>query len=136
MIEMVQQFNKGAKMMVHSYALMADEMGRLWAANAAATERKQRKKRWIKKGGTLLQAEAEDIIAQKDVVEAGEQETRETRREAGATQWRIYSCKRCGQAGHNRRIFKEMQLNQVINSIYLLLDLAKWLWRYFDLKGG
>ncbi|KAI1507790.1 DDE superfamily endonuclease [Pyrenophora tritici-repentis] len=44
-IEMVQQFNKGAKMMVHSYALMADEMGRLRAANAAATERKQRMSR-------------------------------------------------------------------------------------------
>ncbi|KAF7574139.1 hypothetical protein PtrM4_057620 [Pyrenophora tritici-repentis] len=106
-IEMVQQFNKGAKMMVHSYALMADEMGRLRAANAAATERKQRKKRRIKKGGTLSQAEAEDLIAQIDVVEAAAQETREMRREAGATQSRIYSCKQCGQLGHNRRTCKK-----------------------------
>jgi hypothetical protein len=31
---------------------------------------------------------------------------------------------------------RNMQLNQAIYSIYLLPDLAKWLWRYFDLKGG
>jgi hypothetical protein len=86
---------------------MADEMGRLRAANAAATERKQRKKRRIQKGGTLSQAEPEDLITQIDRVEATAQETQEIRRQAGATQWRIYSCKQCGQPGHSRRSCKK-----------------------------
>jgi hypothetical protein len=37
------------------------------------------------------------------VVEVVEQETQEVRREAGATQRWIQSCKQCGQPGHNRQ---------------------------------
>jgi hypothetical protein len=45
--DMVQQFQKGAEMMVHTQVLMAAEIVRLRAANKAASERKTRTKKRI-----------------------------------------------------------------------------------------
>jgi hypothetical protein len=46
-IKIVEQFKKGAKIIVHSQALLATQVAQLEAANGAATERKQRKKQQI-----------------------------------------------------------------------------------------
>jgi hypothetical protein len=46
-LELVQQLRKGAEIIVHSSVLLADEVGKLRAALAAASERKKRKKKRI-----------------------------------------------------------------------------------------
>jgi hypothetical protein len=102
-IEMVQQMQKGAEMMVHSQVLLAGRIADLEAANNAASARKSRKKKRIQKGGTLSQAEAEEIITKREVAEQVVEERREERRQAGATRRSTPRCKGCGNAGHNMR---------------------------------
>jgi hypothetical protein len=99
----MQQFQKGAEMMVHSQALLASRIANLKAANNAASERKERKKKRIQKGGTLLQAEAEVIIAKREVAEQVVKERREERRQAGVTRQSTPRCKGCGNTRHNMR---------------------------------
>jgi hypothetical protein len=70
-------------MMAHSEALIAIQIAELQAANDAASARRKRKRRRIQKVRTLTQAGAEDLISQRDVMAAVEQERRETRREDG-----------------------------------------------------
>ena len=85
---------------------MAAHILELEVANAAATKRKKRKKKQIQKGGTLLQAEAESIVAQRDAEAQVEVERREERAQAGASRGSIQRCTRCNIAGHNKRTCK------------------------------
>jgi hypothetical protein len=55
-IEMLDQFKKGAEMILHSQALLAARVVDLGKANKAASERKQRKRKRIQKGGNLSRA--------------------------------------------------------------------------------
>jgi hypothetical protein len=103
MIEMVRQFQKGAEMMVHSQTLLAARIANLEAANNAASARKSHKKKRIQEGGTLSQAEAEEIINQREVAEQVVEERRAERRLAGVTRRSTPRCKGCGNAGHNMR---------------------------------
>jgi hypothetical protein len=66
-IEMVLQVKKGSTLKVHSHTLLEARIASLEEANQAASERRKRKKKRIQKGGTLSQAEAEDIVGQRDV---------------------------------------------------------------------
>jgi hypothetical protein len=59
----VLQVKKGSVIKVHTNTLLEARIAALEQANNAATERKKRKKKRIQKGGTLSQAEAEDLIA-------------------------------------------------------------------------
>jgi hypothetical protein len=101
-IEMIEQFKKGAQMMAHSEALIAIRIAELQAANEAASARRKRKRRRIQKGRTLTQADAENLISQRDVVAALEQERRETRRKDGAGEVQVRRCTQCGEPGHKK----------------------------------
>jgi hypothetical protein len=65
-IEMILQVKKGSTLKDHSHTLLEARVAKLEAANNAASECKKRKKKWIQAGGTLLQAEAEEIVRQRD----------------------------------------------------------------------
>ena len=106
-IEMVQQFKKGAEIMVHSQVLLAARIANLEAANNAASERKKRRRKRIQKGGTLSQAEAEEIIALQEVEVQFERERREEKQQAGVSNRGIPHCRGCGKAGHNKRTCKK-----------------------------
>ncbi|EAT84526.1 hypothetical protein SNOG_08250 [Parastagonospora nodorum SN15] len=104
---MVQQFQKGAEMMVHTQVLMAAEIVRLRAANKAASERKARKRKRIQHGGTLSQQEAEEIIERRDAEALVEAERCEERVQAGGGSKGIRRCKTCSEVGHNKRTCKK-----------------------------
>ena len=106
-IEMVLQVKKGSTLKVHSHTLLEARIANLEEANQAASERKKRKKKRIQKGGTLSQAEAEDIIEQRDVEIQLEVERRQERVRAGGSAGGIRRCKNCGEAGHNKRTCKK-----------------------------
>jgi hypothetical protein len=106
-IEMMEQFKKGAQMMAHSEALIAIRIAELQAANDAASGRRKRKRRRIQKGGTLTQADAEVLISQRDLVAAVEQERRETRRKDSAGEVQVRRCTQCSEPGHNKRTCKK-----------------------------
>jgi hypothetical protein len=63
----VLQVKKGLTLKVHSHTLLKARIASLKEANQAASKRRKRKKKRIQKGGTLSQAEAEDIVRQRDV---------------------------------------------------------------------
>jgi hypothetical protein len=102
-INMVQQMQKGAEMMLHNGTLLAAQLLHQEAVATSATERKTRKRKRIQKGGTLSQEEADDIKARREALALAAAERYEERRAAGAPQSRIQGCKQCGKPGHNRR---------------------------------
>jgi hypothetical protein len=59
----VLQAKKGLVIKLYTNTLLEARVAALKQANNAASERKKRKKRRIQKGGTLSQAEAEELIA-------------------------------------------------------------------------
>jgi hypothetical protein len=82
----------------HSHTLLKARVATLKAANNAASKRKKRKKKQIQEGGTLLQAEAEEIIQQRDAKAEAEAE----RVEAGSSSKGIYYYKMYSKVGHNK----------------------------------
>jgi triosephosphate isomerase len=64
---MVLQVKKGSTLKVHSHTLLEARIADLEEAKQAVSERRNRKKKRIQKGGSLSQVEAEDIVAQRDV---------------------------------------------------------------------
>ena len=62
-IEMLDQFKKGAEVMMLSAELMRDRITSLERANEAASARRQRKKKRIQHQGVLTKGAGEDIIA-------------------------------------------------------------------------
>ena len=99
----VNQLEKGAEVMLHSAALMRDRIATLERANEAATTRRQRKRRRIQKQGTLTEAEGEEIIAQKDVEQQLQGETRQGKARSGTSRQASARCRRCRETGHNSR---------------------------------
>jgi hypothetical protein len=102
-IEMILQVKKGSTLKDHSHTLLEARVARLEAANNAASERKKRKKKRIQEGGTLSQAEAEEIIQQRDAKAEAEVE----RVGVGGSSKGIRHCKTCGKAGQNKRTCKK-----------------------------
>ena len=78
-IAALDSLRKGAEKIAYGAALMGDRIASLERANQAATTRKARKKKRIQKRGTLTKAEGEEIIAQKEVEQQIERETRQGR---------------------------------------------------------
>jgi hypothetical protein len=101
-IEMILQVKKGSTLKDHSHTLLEARVAKLKADNNAASERKKRKRKQIQEGGTLSQAEAEEIVRQRDAKVKAEAE----RIQAGGSSKGIRHCKACGKAGHNKRTCK------------------------------
>jgi hypothetical protein len=71
---MINQLEEGAEVMMLLAELMRDQITCLERANEAATKRKQREKKRIKKCGTLKKGEEADILAQKETEQQIERE--------------------------------------------------------------
>jgi hypothetical protein len=102
-IKIILQVKKGSTLKDHSHTLLEARVAKLKAANNTASERKKRKKKQIQAGGTLSQAEAEEIVRQRDAKAEAEAE----RVEAGGSNKGVRRCKMCGKAGHNKRTCKK-----------------------------
>ena len=76
-------------------------------ANQAASKHRKRKKKQIQKRGTLSQAEAENIVRQRDIKAQLEAERRQERVRTGSSAGGIRRCKNCSEAGHNKRTCKK-----------------------------
>ncbi|OCK73911.1 hypothetical protein K432DRAFT_471896, partial [Lepidopterella palustris CBS 459.81] len=63
--------------------LLRNRVSRLEMANKATIRRKQRKRKRIQKRGTLTKAEGDEIIAQRDVEQQLENETRQSKARSG-----------------------------------------------------
>jgi hypothetical protein len=106
-ITAIDQLKKGAEVMAYTAILMRERIASLERANKAATTRKQRKKKRIQRQGTLTKAEGEDIIAQKEVEQQLESETRQGKARSGVSRQASARCTRCREPGHNSRTCKK-----------------------------
>lgn len=106
-IERLNQLEKGSTIAMHEIALIRDRIKSLEKANKAATTRRKYKKKRIQQRGTLTKAEAEEIIAQKEVEQQLEGETRQGKARSGTTRQASARCRRCRETGHNSRTCKK-----------------------------
>ena len=102
-IESLNRLSKGAELMMHSSVLVQAEIANLRKANEAATRRRKRQKKRIQQRGSLTKAEGSEIIAQNNVDEQIEGESRQSRQRARGNAPQQRRCRRCGEPGHNSR---------------------------------
>jgi acyl-CoA reductase-like NAD-dependent aldehyde dehydrogenase len=100
---MILQVKKGSTLKDYLHTLLKARVATLKAANNAASKRKKHKKKQIQEGRTLLQAEAEEIIQQRDAKAEAEAE----RVGVSSSSKSIYYCKTCSKAGHNKCTYKK-----------------------------
>ena len=106
-IAAINQFERGAGVMLYTATLLKGRVASLERANEAATTRKQRKKKRIQQRGTLSKAKGQEIIAHKEVEQQVERETRQSQARSGGRQQAIRRCTRCKETGHNSRTCKK-----------------------------
>jgi hypothetical protein len=102
-IEIILQVKKGSTLKDHSHTLLKARVVRLKAANNTTSKRKKRKKKQIQEGRTLSQAEAEEIVRQRDTKAKAEAE----RVQAGSSSKGVRRCNTCGKVGHNKHTCKK-----------------------------
>ena len=98
-IKMVLQVKRGSAKRDHLHTLLEARVAKLEQANQAASERKKRKKKQIQEGGTLSQAEAEEIQREEDA----EAKAKGEGAQVGSSSKVKRRCKTCGKTGHNKR---------------------------------
>jgi len=107
--EEVRQLTKGAQQIAHEMVLMREETARLCEAINAATQRKSRKRRYIRTKETLTVGEVSNLIVEKEggSRDNSEQPVKRVRAER--------RCGRCSKIGHNSRTCK-VEIEDVDNS--------------------
>lgn len=112
-VEQLHYLTKSHFLMAHEITLLRSDVTTLQAANAAASQRKQRKRKRIQKQGTLTKAEGEAINIQNAVDQQLEVEMRQNRGRGGLGKRATPRCKRCKGIGHNSRTCQQDALNTV-----------------------
>jgi hypothetical protein len=102
-IEMLDQFKKGAEVMMLSAELMRDRIASLERANKAASARRQRKKKRLQHQGVLTKRAGEDILTQREANEKRTREKRQRGEQSGVSRQALARCKKCRETGHNSR---------------------------------
>ena len=98
-IEIVLQVKRGLAKKDYSHTLLEARIAKLEQANQAVSKRKKRKKKRIQEGKTLSQAEAEEILKEKDT----KAKARGEGAQVGSSRGGKRRCKTCGITGHNKR---------------------------------
>ena len=96
---------------------MTAEIRTLQKANEALSKRRRAKKIRVRLGGSLIVGDAHDLLAQKEVQEQVERETRENGSRRTRTETAPRRCGKCGKPGHNARTCQEdAGMSNVYNS--------------------
>ena len=98
-IKIVLQVKRELAKKDYLHTLLKARIAKLKQVNQAVSKRKKRKKKRIQEGGTLLQAEAEEILKEKDA----EAKARGEGAQVGSSYRGKRRCKTCGITGHNKR---------------------------------
>jgi hypothetical protein len=99
----VDQLAKGTQVLAHSVTLMTAEIRTLQKANEALSKRRRAKKTRVRLGGPLTKEDAHDLLAQREVQEQVERETRENGGRRNRTETAPRRCSKCEKPGHNAR---------------------------------
>jgi hypothetical protein len=110
-IQSLDQLRRGGEVIGHELVLLCNRVSRLEKANEATTRCKQCKRKRIQKRSTLTKVEGEDVIAQRDVEQQLESETRQGNAQLGVSRHASACCKLCRQPGHNSRTCEKRTLD-------------------------
>ena len=103
--------------MAHELVLVRAELKDLRTANEVLSKRRRAKKTRVCLGGSLTVGDAHDLLAQKEVQEQMERETRENGGRRTRTETAPRRCGKCGKPGHNARTCQEdAEMSDVYNS--------------------
>jgi hypothetical protein len=102
-IESLNWLTKGAELIAHSAVLLRSQVAELQEANEAATRRRSRKRKQIKKEGVLTLEEGKNLIAKQEAAAQQKGKKRRVDAEAQGRQPTQRRCGRCGLPGHNAR---------------------------------
>jgi hypothetical protein len=110
MVVALEKLTKGAAIIAHKLVLSQKRISELEAANEAATRRRSHKRRRIQKEGTLTIEEGGQLTALKEfgARSDGKKAKKGVRTKAGEPSQR--HCRRCGEAGHNTRTCKQVEV--------------------------
>ena len=99
----IDQLAKGIQVLAYSVTLITAELRILQKANEVLSKRRRAKKIRIRLGGSLTVGDAHDILAQKEVQEQVERETRKNGGRRTRIERALQRCSKCGKPGHNAR---------------------------------
>jgi hypothetical protein len=100
---MLDQFKKGAEVIMLSAKLMRDRIASLKRANKAASARRQRKKKRLQHQGVLTKRAGEDILAQRKANKKRTRKKRQRGEQSGVSRQALARCKKCRETRHNSR---------------------------------
>lgn len=109
-IEAVEQFTKGAKGIMHRFALMEARMKMLEDENAVLSKRRRAKKTRLQHSQSMTLGEGQDLIARREVNTELTKETQENRGHVGRATPTQRCCGTCGMTGHNARTCRTLIL--------------------------
>jgi hypothetical protein len=102
---MLNQFKKGAEVMMLSAKLMRNRIASLKRANKAASARRQQKKKRLQHQGVLTKRASEDILTQRKANKKRTREKRQRGEQSGVSRQALARCKKCRETGHNSRMY-------------------------------
>jgi hypothetical protein len=103
----VDQFIRGATVIIHQVALLYAEVRDLRTVNEALSKRRRAKKSRIRLGGSLTIQDGIDLLDQKDVDEQLRGEDRRGGGQGGQARMKAPRCGNCGKPGYNIRTCRE-----------------------------
>ena len=123
MLHAVDQFAKGAKVIMHEVALLCVEVSSLCKANEGLSKRRRAKKVRVQLRGSLTVHDATDLLDQRAINEQVMQETRQSNsRGLGFPKARC--CGICSKPGHNARTCQEgVESSNLPTSDVIIIDL-------------
>ena len=102
-IEAIDHFTKGAKVIMHQFALLKSEVATLREENAILSRRRRAKKIRLREGGSMTLGEGQDQVSQREVDVQLQEERRQNRASFTRSAPKKRCCGICGKTGHNVR---------------------------------
>ena len=105
-----EKLAKGAAIIAQKLVLAQKRVSKLEAANKAATRRRSYKRKRLQREGALIVKEGEQLAALKESGVRGDRKKAKKRVRAKVGEPEQRRCGRCGEAGHNTRTCKQVEV--------------------------
>jgi hypothetical protein len=105
-----EKLAKGAAIIAQKLVLAQKRNAKLEAANEAATRRRSYKRKRVQREGALTVEEGERLAALKESRARSNREKAKKRVRAEVGEPSQRHCRRCGEAGHNTRTCKQVEV--------------------------
>jgi hypothetical protein len=106
-VEAIKSLSKGAEIIAHSLVLITKRNAKLQAANEASSKRRSRKRKRVQQQGTLTIEKGVRLTTLKEFKARSNRKKAKKRVRVKVGEPSQRRCRRCGEAGHNARTYKQ-----------------------------